>query len=137
MTQAHSPETAPTTPVRIAVVDDDAAARRMMRRALERRGYEVVEAADGRSGVELVAAGGVTLLLVDMRMPGELNGLEVARELRADPRTHDVHIVMVSASARSELLGRHDTAACDAFLTKPVDFAELEATITSVLGAAE
>ena len=123
--------------IRIAVVDDDAAARRMMRRALERRGFEVVEAPNGRAGVDLVTAGGVSVLLIDMRMPGELNGLDVARELRADPRTSAVRIVMVSASARSELLGRHDTAVCDAFLTKPVDFEQLEATIRAVLATGE
>lgn len=122
-------------PVRIAVVDDDAAARRMMRRALERRGHVVLDAPDGRSGVELVTAGNVQLLLVDMRMPGELSGLGVVAELRANPDLAGLRIVMVSASAKSELLDECELAGCDAFLTKPVDFDELDTTIHDVLAA--
>ena len=124
-----------TDPVRIAVVDDDAAARRMMRRALERRGHVVLDAPDGRSGVDLVTGGDVQLLLVDMRMPGELSGLGVVAELRANPDLAALRIVMVSASARSELLDEGELAGCDAFLTKPVDFDELDATIRDVLAA--
>ncbi|MBC7460782.1 MAG: response regulator [Thermoleophilia bacterium] len=122
-------------PVRIAVVDDDAAARRMMRRALERRGHVVLDAPDGRSGVELVTAGNVQLLLVDMRMPGELSGLGVVAELRANPDLAGLRIVMVSASAKSELLDECELVGCDAFLTKPVDFDELDTTIHDVLAA--
>lgn len=122
-----------SAPIRVAVVDDDAAARRMMRRALERREFIVSEAADGRGGVELVNSGDIDVLLVDMRMPGELSGLDVVAELRANPERAATRIIMVSASARSELLGIGQLSGCDAFITKPVDFDELVETIHIVL----
>ncbi|MBC7461503.1 MAG: response regulator, partial [Thermoleophilia bacterium] len=84
---------------------------------------------------ELVTAGNVQLLLVDMRMPGELSGLGVVAELRANPDLAGLRIVMVSASAKSELLDECELAGCDAFLTKPVDFDELDTTIHDVLAA--
>jgi CheY-like chemotaxis protein len=120
-------------PVHVAVIDDDAAARRMMRRALERRGHHVSEAANGQLGVELVFRGGIDVVLLDMRMPGELNGLDVVARIRASTPHASLPIIVVSASARSELLGIGSLEGCTAFVAKPVDFGELEATISSVL----
>jgi CheY-like chemotaxis protein len=119
---------------KIALVDDDDAARRMMRRVLQRMGHEVVEAADGASGVELVQREQPDVLLLDLRMPGELSGFDVARELRADPATAQVPIVVVSASTHLEAKELVEQVGCDAFVEKPVDFDELERVLVELLG---
>jgi two-component system cell cycle response regulator DivK len=121
---------------RVLVVDDDAAARRMMRRILERRGFAVEEAGDGRSGVEAVQAAPPDVVLLDLRMPGELSGADVVRELRADPATSGVPIIVVSASAHMNARELVRSIGCDGFVEKPVDFDELDAALERVLGSA-
>lgn len=127
MTDSHAPL--------LLVIDDDDAARRMMRRLLERRGYQVADEPDGASGlararIELPAA-----VLLDLRMPGELSGLDVARELRDDATTTDIPVIIVSASTHLDARELVEQVGCDAFLEKPVDFDELEATLTRLISA--
>jgi two-component system cell cycle response regulator DivK len=121
-----------TTP-RLVLVDDDAAARRMMRRVLERRGYAVDEAPDGRSGLELVRADAPAAVLLDLRMPGELSGIDVAAKLRADAATASIPIVVVSASTHLDARGLVEAVGCDAFVEKPVDFDELERVLAELI----
>ena len=121
-----------TTP-RLVLVDDDAAARRMMRRVLERRGYAVDEAPDGRSGLELVRADAPAAVLLDLRMPGELSGIDVAAKLRADAATASIPIVVVSASTHLDARGLVEAVGCDAFVEKPVDFDELERVLADLI----
>lgn len=111
--------------VRLLLVDDDAAARRMMRRLLERRGYVVEEASDGRTAVDSARADHPAGLVLDLRMPGELSGLDVTRELRGDPDTAGIPIIIVSASTHVDARDMARELGCDAFVEKPVDFDEL------------
>ena len=120
---------------KVALVDDDDAARRMMRRVLQRLGYEVVEAGDGAAGLELVRAEQPDVLLLDLRMPGELSGFDVARALRDDESTSDVPIVVVSASTHLEARELVEQFDCDAFVEKPVDFDELERVVGELLAS--
>lgn len=118
---------------RLVLVDDDAAARRMMRRVLERRGYAVVDAADGRSGLDLVRSERPDGVLLDLRMPGELSGIDVARELRADDATAQIPIIVVSASTHLDARSLVEQVGCDAFVEKPVDFDELERVLAEFI----
>jgi CheY-like chemotaxis protein len=111
--------------LRILVIDDDAAARRMMRRVLERRGYAVEEAGDGRSGLTSAQRELPAAILLDLRMPGELSGFDVARMVRGDATTRAVPIIVVSASTYMDARELTAEIGCDAFLEKPVDFDEL------------
>ena len=70
---------------RILVADDDPAIRAMLRELLSDEGYEVVEASDGRSAVELALSLHPQVVLMDLRMP-QLDGMEATREIKADPR---------------------------------------------------
>lgn len=119
----------------LLVVDDDDAARRMMRRLLERRGFRVIDADNGASGLSMARVELPACVLLDLRMPGELSGLDVARELRADAATARIPVVIVSASTHLDARELVDQVGCDAFLEKPVDFDELEATLARVLSA--
>lgn len=118
---------------RVLVVDDDAAARRMMRRGLERRGYQVLERSDGASGLAAIASERPAIVLLDLRMPGELSGIDVARRAKADPQLRNVPIIIVSASVHHDARELVDSSGCDAFVEKPVDFALLEATMARLL----
>lgn len=117
----------------VALIDDDDAARRMMRRVLERRGYGVVDAPDGRSGVTLVTERMPAAVLLDLRMPGELSGIATARELRACAATASIPIIVVSASTHADARSVVAEVGCDAFLEKPVDFDELERVLADVI----
>lgn len=123
-------------PAHILLVDDDAAARRMMRRVLERRGHTIIEAGDGRSGLDLARSNEFDVLLLDLRMPGELSGVDVAQALKADPTTASLPIVVVSASAHYDARELTREVGCDAFIEKPVDFEALHTAIDSVRSAA-
>ena len=103
--------------------------------ALTDLGQAVVEAADGGSALAAVARGGLEAVLLDLRMPGELDGLEVLRRLRAHPDPPPVAILTAYASAANTIeamrLGAFD------HLTKPIgreDLADLVARMLRVAG---
>lgn len=100
----------------------------MLRRLLERRGYEISEEADGASGLERCRADHPDVVLLDLRMPGDLSGIDVASSLRSDDATKGIPLVIVSASAHDDarILA---TGLCDEFIEKPVEFERLIATI--------
>ena len=110
---------------RILVVDDNANNRAVMVNLLAPLGFELAEAADGATALAQAAAFRPDLVLMDLRLPGGLDGLEATRRLRAHPGHLALRIVAVSASAF--YMDRDDclTAGCDAFLAKPFREEEL------------
>lgn len=119
--------------MRLMLIDDDDAARRMMRRVLERRGYAVEDVDNGRAGLDRVREEHPAGVLLDLRMPGELSGFDVARELKADPTTRDVPIIVVSASTHLDARSMVEQVGCDAFVEKPVDFDELDRVLDELI----
>ncbi len=108
----------------ILVVDDDGATATFLVTVLEDAGYAVL-AATGEAALRLAQERTPALVLLDRRMPG-LDGPEMARRLRADPRTAAIPLVLMTADAhdREEL-----AAAVDGWLTKPFHLTTLFATI--------
>lgn len=103
---------------KILIVDDSPLVRKTLRRHLERQGFELDEAEDGEQAMEKIAAFGPDLVLLDVMMP-KLDGFEVARRVKADPRLHHLYIIMVSARRESEdEIGGLDVGADD-YVTKP------------------
>jgi two-component system, cell cycle sensor histidine kinase and response regulator CckA len=122
-------------PVRILVVDDTEANRYAVARHLRHAGYTVWESADGRSALAQVAERAPDLMIVDVRMPG-IDGFEVVRRLRADPRTAHLPVLHVSASFTdpfSQAAGLEGGA--DGYLTHPVEPVVLLASIRALLRA--
>jgi two-component system cell cycle response regulator DivK len=101
----------------ILVVDDHEDSREVARTVLEYAGYTVSVAGTGTEALRL-AANGPDLVLLDIVLP-EVDGLEVARRLRANPATSDLRIVAVTAMARSTVREIALLAGCNAFLCKP------------------
>ena len=118
----------PRPPMRIVIVEDDADGREALRMQLVMSGYEVHEAIDGESGLELVQRLQPDVVLLDIGLPG-LDGYEVARRLKSAqicPR-----LVAITGYGRPEDHDRAMTAGFDQHLTKPVDYEELQRALDS------
>ncbi|MBA3254244.1 MAG: MASE1 domain-containing protein [Burkholderiaceae bacterium] len=123
-----SPVVRPTPAMRILIVEDDADGREALRMQLVMSGYEVHEAIDGESGLELVQRLQPDVVLLDIGLPG-LDGYEVARRLKSAqicPR-----LVAITGYGRPEDHERAMTAGFDQHLTKPVDYDELQRALES------
>ena len=112
---------------RVLVVEDAQAVADTLAYVLEDEGYRVATGAPARA-VELARADPPELVLLDVTMP-PVDGVDVCRELRADPRTRDVPIVFVTVVPEVEVRRRLDGCRYDAFLTKPCDVDTLVDTV--------
>lgn len=109
---------------RILLVEDNELNRDMLSRRLQRRGYEVVEALDGRDALERASTSSPDLVLMDMDLP-VLSGWEVTRILKEKTETAAIPVIALTAHALTEDRERALEAGCDAYQSKPVDFLEL------------
>ncbi len=107
----------------VLVVEDFEDNRFMMRRLLEMSGYRVVEAVDGQEAVEKAQSERPNLILMDLSLP-LLDGLAATRRIRE--LLHEVPIVAVSAHDTADFHADALAAGCDEYVTKPIDFDELE-----------
>jgi PAS domain S-box-containing protein len=116
----------------ILIVDDDETVRAVARQALERGGYEVIEARDGRFAVDQVRAQGssVALVLLDMTMP-HMGGQEAFKEMRQV--LPDLRVILSSGYSEAEALGRFEGQGLKGFIQKPYAPKDLLAQVQSVL----
>ena len=117
---------------RILLVEDNEMNRDMLARRLERKGYEVACAGDGREGIDLAVAGGFDLILMDMSLP-ILDGWEATRRLKADPRTRAIPVIALTAHAMAGDREKALEAGCDDYDSKPVEFPRLLGKIQAFL----
>jgi two-component system, cell cycle response regulator DivK len=117
---------------RILIVDDDLAHLRLVSRLLRFSGFDVRTARDARSAQDAIVAFRPRLVLLDLRLPG-VDGLELARRIRADHDAGAVRIVAVTAAATREDEASARAAGCDAYVTKPIDTRALAALVVEVL----
>jgi ribonuclease P protein subunit RPR2 len=103
-------------PLRLLVVDDDAALRALIRTSFETSEVAVEEAESAAAAAASIAFSHPDVLVLDVGMPG-VDGITFCRRLREDPQTHDISIVLLTGDADAELSGRN--AGADAFLRKP------------------
>jgi CheY-like chemotaxis protein len=120
---------------KILLVEDNAMNRDMLSRRLMRRGYEVVIAVDGESGLALAGSELPSLILMDMSLP-ILDGWEAARRLKAAPATQHIPVIALTAHAMSSDRDRALEAGCDDYDTKPVELPRLLGKIEALLAAA-
>ena len=117
---------------KILLVDDSGLARRSMRAILEPAGYQVVEAEDGMSALELYFLEKPDLVLLDLVMRG-MNGLAVLSKLHELDR--EARVVVVSADIQDSSRELAESGGASGFVTKPVERAEILKVIAEVLGA--
>lgn len=101
---------------KILVVDDERPVREVVALILERAGYEVVRATNGREAIEVAAKDNPQLIILDMRMPG-LHGIDTCRELRSRQGSRGIPILVLTGYVENERAAL-DTGV-DGFLTKP------------------
>jgi two-component system, cell cycle response regulator DivK len=119
-------------PSRILVIEDNEDNLSLMRLLLERANYEVLSAANGFKGLEVARAEQPDLILLDLAMP-EIDGWEVARELKSDIVTNNIPIIAVTAHALPKDREQAFEAGCNAFIVKPFSVAKLINEIENLL----
>lgn len=111
-------------PRTVLYIEDNLHNRRLVRKTLQRRGYTVIEAEDGVSGLAMVCELKPPLVLLDIGLPG-MDGLEVVSRMKADSELCGIPVIAVTASAMRGDRERFLAAGCDDYLSKPVQVLEL------------
>jgi CheY-like chemotaxis protein len=115
---------------KILIVEDNEENLESLSRRLQRRGFAIVAAADGKAGVEAAQTEKPDLVLMDMNMP-ELDGWEATRQIKAASK--DLPVIALTAHAMSGDRERALAVGCADYHTKPVDFPKLLAQIEGLL----
>src|SRR3989441_11979486 len=115
---------------RVLLAEDDASISEPLARALRREGYEVEVREDGPTALDAGNAGGIDLVVLDLGLPG-MDGLEVARRLRAEGHTVPILILTARADEVDTVVGLDADA--DDYVTKPFRLAELLARVRALL----
>ena len=119
--------------VRILYVEDNEDNIYMLSTRLRRKGYEVIVATDGEQGVARALSDTPALILMDLSLP-KLDGLAATRRIREQNGAARVPIVAVSAHDTTDFHADALAAGCDEYVTKPIDFDQLEELLTRLLG---
>ncbi len=120
---------------KILLVEDNEMNRDMLSRRLRRRGYDVVLALDGESGLALAESEAPDLILMDMSLP-ILDGWEATRRLKSAPATQRIPVIALTAHAMSSDRDKALEAGCDDYDTKPIELSRLLEKIEALLPAA-
>jgi DNA-binding response OmpR family regulator len=116
----------------IFIADDESGFVATLRSRLEFEGFEVTSAPDGRAALEMIRKALPDLILLDIMMPA-VNGYQVCRELKEDPATSPVPILMVTAKSQESDRFWGMEAGADAYITKPFEMDELIGKIRELL----
>jgi CheY-like chemotaxis protein len=116
----------------VLLVEDTEDNRQMMRRLLEMSGYQVVEATNGKEAVDVASAERPQIILMDLSLP-LIDGLAATRRIRNLPGLGKVPIVAVSAHDTADFHNEALSAGCDAYITKPIDYPQLEDIVGRLL----
>ena len=111
-------------PKTILVVDDEPDTLELMQTILKHEGYDVLQALNGSEALEEVKQK-PDLILLDIRMPGEFNGIEVCRRLKTDPVLKSIPIIIFSAKVLDHHIEEGFQAGAEEYVTKPFSSAEL------------
>ena len=117
---------------RILIVDDHADIRKLVRLTLEFEDYEIHEAVNADEGLEAVRRLRPDLLLLDVMMPGKLNGLDLCRLVKTDLSLGRPQVVLLTARGQSQDVEAGMNAGADAYLLKPFSPLKLIATIDTL-----
>jgi len=117
----------------LLLVEDNEMNRDAISRLLERRGFSVLTAEDGEQGLLMCREFLPDLVLVDLGLPG-IDGFEVTRQIKADPRTAHIRVIALTARALTSDQEAALASGCDDYDTKPVDLARLVSKIRGLLG---
>jgi CheY-like chemotaxis protein len=118
---------------RILVVDDNPANAKLVAYLLSNSGYEVTTAHDDVSALASIKSQPPQLILMDVQLPG-VDGLELTRRIKADPKTRDIVVLAVTAYAQRGDEERARAAGCEGYVTKPINTRALPGIVARYLG---
>jgi two-component system, cell cycle response regulator DivK len=123
---------------KILYVEDNPDNMMLVKRVLESRGYEFLEARDGAEGLAMAEGHDVDLILLDINLP-DIDGYEVARKLRKSGKTGlaYVPIIAITANALKGDAERALEAGCDVYMSKPINIRELWARVEAFVESTE
>jgi two-component system cell cycle response regulator DivK len=118
---------------RVLLVEDNEMNRDMLSRRLQRKGYEVIIAVDGKLGIAMAQSEAPELILMDMSLP-VIDGWEAARTLKAAAETRHIPIIALTAHAMSTDREKAIEAGCDDYDTKPIELPRLLEKMEALMG---
>ena len=118
---------------KILLVEDNEMNRDMLARRLERKGFEVVIAIDGKAGIDMASSANPDIILMDLSLP-VIDGWEATRQIKANPATQSIPVIALTAHAMAGDEQKALEAGCDDYDTKPIDLKRLLDKIESLLG---
>jgi len=116
----------------ILIVEDNEMNRDMLLRRLERKGYEVLIAVDGQTGIDMARANAPDLILMDMSLP-VMDGWEATRRMKADDALRHIPVIALTAHAMANDRDKALEAGCDDYDTKPIELPGLLAKMETLL----
>ena len=119
---------------KILIVEDHADIRKLIRMTLELEDFEIHEAVDADSGLALALELEPELMLLDIMMPGEMDGLALCRHIKGHERLKAAKVVLLTARGQAQDVEAGREAGSDAYLVKPFGCLHLMNTIDSLLG---
>ena len=121
---------------KVLYIEDNSDNMTLVQRALEARGYQLLQARNGAIGVAMAESEEVDLILLDINLP-DIDGYEVARRLRASakPQLADVPIIAITANALKGDAEKALHAGCNLYMSKPINLHELWARVESFIPA--
>ncbi len=122
----------------VLYIEDNPDNMMLVKRALESRGYSLLEAPDGLTGVSMAEQWDVDLILLDINLP-DIDGYEVARRLRASekPSLAYIPIIAITANALKGDAEKALSAGCDVYMSKPINIRELWARVEAFVPSPE
>ncbi|HEY6839174.1 MAG TPA: response regulator [Geobacteraceae bacterium] len=118
---------------RILVVEDEESLLMLERILLSSKGYSVTGVMDGKAALEEIAANRPDLVILDIMLP-EMDGFEVCKQIKADPQTSGIPVVMLTAKKSNQDVTRGMQVGADAYITKPFKSAKVIEVIEGLLG---
>lgn len=109
----------------ILICDDNDDVRRLVKKVLELSGYHIIEVDNGLAALAAAEESHPDLVLMDLRLPGELNGLETTSRLKANPQTSRIPVIALTASVMDRDRRQALEAGCSGFIGKPIDISAL------------
>jgi two-component system chemotaxis response regulator CheY len=120
----------------VLIVDDSQTIRHEIGEALKQAGFGVVEAGDGVSGLERARERDFVMIILDVNMP-RMNGLEMLDQLKLDPKTASIPVVLLTTEAERSMIERARKAGAKGWLIKPVPMAHIVSTVVALTRRAE
>ena len=120
---------------RVLIVEDQADIRKLIRMTLEFESYEIHEASDGAFGLRMASAVRPDLVLLDVMMPGEMDGLQVCQAIKSNPALASVKVVLLTARGQAGDREAGTQAGADEYLVKPFSPLQLIDTIERLMAA--